>query len=108
MGVYKKHHSKCAYSYTLAKAIYDVGRGLGCQVNVVKTRRCSNAPEIAADALSVGDWERAWEHMPLKEVDPRRLPVVLLRWIQNPYPDLSIGKAILEEMSTYTNVLFKK
>ena len=40
----------------MAKAIHDVGVGLGCKVSVLKTRRCSGPGEEAADALSKGDW----------------------------------------------------
>ena len=55
--------------------------------------------------IVIGDWDRAWSNMPEKEVDPRRIPVVLLRWIQNPYPDLQLGKLVLSEMSAYSDVL---
>ena len=73
-----------------------------------KTRRCSNQQTEAADALSKGDWNRAWENMPLKEVNPRRVPRVLLRWISNPIPDLNLGEKIVEEMSEFTAMLYEK
>ena len=38
---YQAKHSKCPYVYTIAKAIHDVGKGLACRVQVVKTPRCS-------------------------------------------------------------------
>ena len=105
VAVFKKRHSKCPYAYTVAKAIFDVGLGLSCKVNVIKTRRCSGIAEEAADALSKGDWERAWSHMPMKNVDPERIPVSLLLWMSNPSPDLLLGSRILSDMSKYTNVL---
>ena len=84
-----------------------MGEGLACKVIVVKTRRCSGPGEESADALSKGDWDRAWENMPLKEVDPRRIPRVLLHWISNPCPDLSLGSKILSEMAMITNVIHR-
>ena len=103
---YRKHHSRCEYSYTIAKALNDVAEGLGCKANVVKTKRCSGPGEEAADALSKGDWDRAWAHMPQKDVDPKRIPRSLLLWINNPYPDLDLGKKILSDMSKYMEVLY--
>ena len=73
---------------------------------MVKTKRCSSQGEEAADALSKGDWERAWVNMPHKETDPKRIPRVLLRWIENPYPDLELGQKILKELSRTTKVLY--
>ena len=108
VAVYKKKHSKCPYSYTLAKAIHDVGKGFGCKVNVLKTRRCSGTGEEAADALSKGDWDRAWANMPGKDVDPVRVPVTLLQWIGNPKVDLNLGKKVLCDMLNYTKVLHLK
>ena len=108
VAIFRKHRSKCDYSYTLAKAIQDVATHLGCKVNVEKTRRCSNQQTEAADALSKGDWNRAWDNMPLKEMDPRRVPRVLLRWISNPIPDLNLGEKIAEEMSKFTAMLYEK
>ena len=106
VAVFKKRHSKCPYSYTMAKALYDVGKGLGCKVNVEKTKRCSGNGEIVADHLSKGNWEAAWPLMPGKEVDPKRVSVTLLRWIANPYVNLSLGQDILRDMKDYTKVLY--
>ena len=107
VGTYCKIRSRCDYAYTLAKAINDVALGLGCKVNVTKTRRCSGTGEEAADALSKGDWERAWDNMPQKDVDPKYVPRVLLKVVANPYPYLTLGEKILGEMSNYTKVLYK-
>ena len=66
----------------------------------------SGPGEEVADALSKGDWERAWPIIPLKNVDPDFVPVALLKWINNPVPDLSLGEKVLSEMSKYTEVLY--
>ena len=106
VAVYRKKHSKCVYAYTIAKALHDVAEGLGVVVKVVKTKRCSGPGEEAADALSKGDWERAWDNMPLKDIDPGRVPRSLLKWITNPSPDMMLGERILSDMSKYTEVLY--
>ena len=74
--------------------------GLGCKLNLDR--------EIAADALSKGDWDRAWSHMPGKDTYPKRIPRVLLQWITNPLPDLSLREMILREMSETTQVLYEE
>ena len=38
VAAYRKKHSTCAYAYTVAKAINDVGEGLSCVVKIVKTK----------------------------------------------------------------------
>ena len=103
---YRKRHSSCVYAYTIAKAIHDVSKGLATVTKVVKTRRCSGPAEEAADALSKGDWPRAWASMPHKEENPGRIPKSVLQWIQNPTADMNLGSKILSDMSKYTKVLF--
>ena len=61
--------------------------------------------ELAADALSKGEWDRAWELIPDKLVDPAFIPRTLLMWISNPMPDMELGNKVLREMSRYTSVL---
>ena len=70
--------------------------------------RCSGQGEIAADALSKGDWEDAWAAMPGKNDDPGKIPLSLLKWIQDPVPDLELGHKILLDMMEYTKVLILK
>ena len=67
--------------------------------------RCSGQGEVAADALSKGDWSTAWMSMPLKQDDPGRIPVSLLKWINNLAPNLELGFKILTDMMEYTKVL---
>ena len=106
VAVYKKKHSSCLYSYTVAKALHDVSKALGATTKVIKTKRCSGPGEEAADALSKGDWSRAWSFMPHKKTNPGRIPVSILEWMTNPEPDLDLGSKILHDMSKYTDVLF--
>ena len=106
VAVYRKKHSSCPYAYTVAKALYDVGIGLGAVVKVIKTRRCSSIGEDVADALSKGHWERAWSQMPHKNEDPSRIPVAILKWISNPVKDMNLGYKILKDMMIYTKVLY--
>ena len=70
--------------------------------------RCSGQGEIAADALSKGDWEMAWDTMPEKDTNPGRIPVSVLIWIADPVPDLDLGHRILLDMMKYTKVLLLK
>ena len=70
--------------------------------------RCSGQGEVAADALSKGNWGAAWDAMPSKNTDPGRIPVALLKWINDPVPDLSLGKKALSDMMNYTKVLTLK
>lgn len=46
--------------------------------------------------------------MPSKNTDPGRIPVALLKWINDPVPDLSLGKKALSDMMNYTKVLTLK
>ena len=46
--------------------------------------------------------------MPEKNDDPGRIPVSLLKWIQDPMPDLELGYKILVDMMEYTKVLMLK
>ena len=70
--------------------------------------RCSGQGEIAADALSKGDWEAAWDSMPEKNINPGRIPVSALIWIADPVPDLELEHKILLDMMKYTKVLLLK
>ena len=47
---YQAKSSKCAYVYSIAKAINDVSEGLACKVKVVKTPRCSNTKHYSVRA----------------------------------------------------------
>ena len=103
--MFKKHHSSCIYTYTVAKAVYDVGKGLGATIKVNRTKRCSGPEETVVDALSKVDWNRAWPLMTEKDEKPGRVPRAILQWIHDPKADMSFGMKILQDRSEYTNVL---
>ena len=46
--------------------------------------------------------------MPSKNTNPGRIPAALLLWINDPVPDLNLGKKILLDMMCYTKVLMLK
>ena len=108
VATFRKKQCSCGYAYTVAKALHDVSNGLGAVTRVVKTRRCSGPGEEAADALSKGDWDRAWSYMPLKDEEPGRIPRAILEWAAHPILDLNLGFKILSDMSEFTKVLFLK
>jgi hypothetical protein len=103
--VFKKKHCSCPYLYTMVKAIFDVGEGLGARVRMEHSKRCSGVGELVTDALSKGEWGKAWPLMPRKNTDPERIPVSLLLWVVNPIPDMGLGTKILSDMRKYTKVL---
>ena len=76
-------------------------------MKVKKTKRCSSTGKLAADALSKGDWDTAWDNMPMKREDPGKIPRAALRWITNPVPDKNLGQKMLVDMAKYTNVLVR-
>ena len=62
--------------------------------------------QIIADALSKGQWKEAWPVMPMKNDDPSFIPRTLLRWLEDPVPNLELGTDLLREMSRYTSVMY--
>ena len=103
--VYKRRGSRCPYTYTVAKAVYDVARGLGCKVTVSKTPRCAGPMEEIADALSKGDWKRAFPLMEERKTEPCWLPRTIMKWLIEPEPDMELGMKILDELVGKTKVL---
>lgn len=78
----------------------DLARGLDIRVDVAKTGRMSGPGERAADALSKGDLERAWEDIGnVREEKRRKIPKVIEEWVRDPVPDTELGKRILEELA---------
>ena len=73
---------------------------------VVKTGRMSGPGERAADALSKGDMDRAWEDIgKVREEESRQVPKVIREWIQDPVPDPELGLRILDELDGQQKVL---
>ena len=83
------------YCYTIVMAIHEVAVALNC----------SNVEAVIADALSKADFKRFYELMPNRKLNPARIPVALLEWINDPREDTKLGKKILQEMAKSTMVL---
>jgi len=110
VGVWRKGYSNCcALCTTIVKAISTVAAGLGTSVDILKETRCSNTGARLADMLSkakFGEFRRAAQlagwHL---DVDPVKIPLSLLTWLQEPTPDHLLGHHILQELSLTCNVL---
>ena len=97
VSVYGKgRSSKCRYSTTIARATFEVAKGLGMEVRVCKIRRCSDKGSILADALSKG---RVREFR-VTNPDFRLLsvPSSILDWVSKPVVDYTLGRRILCDM----------
>ena len=101
----KGYSSVCPYSYTVIKAAHDVAFALNCQLQVTKIRRCSGKGAKLADKLSKGDFSTLKVEMPKKFDDPAFMPRTLIKWLMDPFPDMDLGKAIINEMSSYTDII---
>ena len=101
----KGFSTSCMYSYTIAKAINDVSKGLNCQVQIVKIRRCSDAGSVAADALSKADFRTFREIMPKHDLEMVSIPSAISRWLMDPVVDMEFGEKILMEMARSHKIL---
>ena len=98
----KGYSSSCELCTTLVKAIATVSAALGCSLQIVKVRRCSNTGSVLADALSKAEFNSfrrtaaaaAW---PIN-VGPASVPVTILAWLANPLPDDDLGGRIVSEL----------
>ena len=102
--VYRKGYSRsCRLCTTLVKAMATVAAGIGCQLEVLKITRCTGTGATMADQLSKARFrdfrqtaeEKGW---PLR-VEPARIPAVLLKWLDRPFPCDRLGGDILSEIS---------
>ena len=106
VDIYRKVFStSCFYSYTIAKAIFDVSRALNCTVHVQKITRCSDTGSVASDMLSKAEFESFYKLMPRRNTSPERIPRAILNWINDPTVDLKLGDKILQEMAITTKLL---
>jgi hypothetical protein len=101
--VYRKGYSRsCRLCTTLVKAMATVAAGIGCQLEVMKITRCTGTGATMADQLSKARFqdfrltaeEKGW---PLR-VEPARIPAVLLKWLDRPFPCDRLGGDILSEI----------
>ena len=49
-----KGMSKCVWSWTIAKALVDLGSATGTRIKLLKVGRCSEEGDVVADLLSKG------------------------------------------------------
>ena len=101
----KGFSTSCFYSYSIAKALNDVSRGLNCRVHVTKIARCSDSGSIAADAISKADFKLFRAVMPDYNRAMCNIPVTIQRWLSDPRVDMELGDKILLEMSKSQQVL---
>jgi len=94
----KGYSSSCDLCTTIVKAIATVAAGLGCRVSIQKITRCSTKPAVLADLLSKGDFRRFWALHRHHNLDPARIPVAILSWVNNPRRDDELGSRILKEI----------
>ena len=106
VSIYAKGYTtSCVYCYTVVLAIHEVAAALNCNLVMTKVTRCSNVEAVIADCLSKADFKRFYELMPNRKLNPAKIPVALLEWINDPREDTKLGQKILREMAKYTMVL---
>ena len=94
----KGFSTSCFYSYTIAKAIYEVSKGINARVHIQKIRRCSDTWSVAADALSKADFKLFRTIMPDHNLTMCWVPRTILKWLQDPVVDMDLGYKILLEL----------
>ena len=98
VDVFKKGHStKCVYSSSIAKAIFEVAEAIGAVVSVEKIRRCSDRGSYLADKISKGRMDEVKTLLPMRNL-PCTIPKSILEWVKDPRLDLRWSKIILQEM----------
>ena len=118
VDVFRKGHStKCVYTSSIAKAIFEVADATGAnkdtgiwiikdmssiwfkgvRITVEKVRRCSNRGAYTADIISKGNLKELRRMMPLREV-PCMVPESIISWIKDPRKDMNWSQLILKEM----------
>ena len=95
----------CDLCNTILVAMHQISTALCCELFVTNVGRCSSREAIAADALSKCDMKRFLSHMPEANIVPEEIPGSLLRWIENPVPDRSLGHRIIQEMKGKFNLV---
>ena len=101
---FKKGYSTDVYSYTVAKALEVVARGLNCRLVIKKTPRRSGDLEKVADHISKGEFREAKMIMG-RGHQLRFPPKTLVKFLDSPRPTRVLGSAILKELQEYTDVV---
>ena len=107
----KGHSTKCVYTSTIAKAIYEVADSIGATISVEKVKRCSDDGSFTADMISKvgslinsnlnhdqGNLREMKRMMPLRE-SALTVPPSILKWLDNPKLDMQWSRAILMDMA---------
>jgi hypothetical protein len=109
VDVYRRGYSRnCRLCTTIAKAMATVAAGIGCRLEVLKITRCTGPGAMMADHLSKARFAvfrsaAAQAGWPL-QLEPARIPSVLLQWLDKPYPCDRLGGDILREIGMETPV----
>ena len=73
-------------------------------MSIVETRRCSGYGENVADAIAKGDMI-SLSKMGLQNASWSRPSRVLMDWIKKPVVTPSLGKKLLDELSSFMDVI---
>ena len=99
VDVYGKGHStKCLYTSTVAKAMYEVAEAIGVTVTVAKVRRGSDRGSYTADMISKGNLREVKRMMPLRRA-PMEVPPSVEGWLKDPRVDMAWSKLLLSDMA---------
>ena len=98
VDIYKKGHStKCVYTSSVAKAMYEVAEAIGVSLSVDKVKRVSDRGSYTADMISKGNLQELKRMMPLR-YSPKVIPRSIQEWIEDPRKDMYWSQSILKEM----------
>ena len=93
-----KGQSSDLWLCTMTKAMHDVCRGLGINLEVRWQGRMSGRGERVSDALSKDDISRAAEEWGEVEDAPRPMVKSLRKWIRQPFLTRTLGNMILKDL----------
>jgi hypothetical protein len=105
----KGYSTKCRLSSTIVTTFSTIAAAIGCKLHIEKISHCSNTGASIVDAISKGEFVRVKDiaragKWPL-QLEPARLLVSLLKWIDKPVPPDDLTKNILREIAVAWPVL---
>jgi hypothetical protein len=100
----KGYSTRCALSSTIVTTIHAVAAAIGCTVHIQKIRRCSDTASRIADALSKGSFAAA-RSLGSLDVEPARILVPVLKWVNLPVPSDDLADDLLRDMAKTAPVL---
>ena len=96
---FRNGHSKDLAIYTLAKLIFDVGKGLGANVRIIHTGRRTSVGDQVVDHLSKHEMSQVASLVPgMTDVSTAFSPV-LRSWIMKPVSSRGLGRNVLVELN---------